>query len=126
MDIRQLKPQAQPLDTIRLLTFGALRLLPTQISGSRIGNATVYCALLLIVTSTRRFERSRSISASNSACDAVGATERGGTTNFVDPRPRASICEGLIPRASTRYCFILLARRWLRSRLYSYVPIESV
>src|SRR5437870_11528188 len=91
--------------SIQLTIFGQLLMLvhrSTRRSGSRIGNATVYCALVLIVTSTRRFERSRSISASNSACDALGATGRGGTTNLVDPRPRASMFDGSMPKGCTK------------------------
>src|SRR5947209_1561086 len=60
-----------------------------------------------------------SIVKSNTACDALGATGRVGTINFVDTRPRASMCDGSMPKASTKYCFMLSARRWLRSRLYS-------
>ena len=46
---------------------------------------------------TRRLGCSRAISASNSACDAFGATDRGCTINFVCPYPRVSICAGFIP-----------------------------
>src|ERR1700736_2260082 len=112
--------QMEQMATIQHLIFGVPPIRRTRISGLRIGRDDSPLArhsfsgrgersvelsnvlekrpyldnhrsFVLIVTSTRRFVRSRAISASNSACGAFGATGRGGTRNLVEPRPRASI-----------------------------------